>query len=378
MNKTDLREYSNNLRKKAQKLIDSYDKYGKSISALHSSKIALQSSFTSQSSLSSTAHMLIQKEEFKKNKLKMIQYEEKINEYKLKLETIYRDFFESFILIKEYEQNLNDISRVERNNLRLSLIHLNKQVKKINKMILIELDAELNTFLESKKKLKKIISNVLITSSIVLHSLYTDLHFKYRVNDYSKLKKLKRSDLETGDIILNDDYNLYKKSIAMRQIKYFTKSTILHVAIFYDHQNNRDIIYEASGRNRKVSYLGDLKIEEGSRHIIMRLPKKFNSQEKEIIKNIIEDNVNQEFSIIKLYGIALNYVLLKLYKTWFPFITTGKNIYFGKGIFCSQTIGEIYKNFGYNISNKEDLGMLSPLDIFNSFELDIVGYIEKE
>lgn len=376
MNKKVLRTYTRNLRKISRELREKFEKYGKIISSYHTQKLEIQTNSQPKTIAKTTALLLIHDERYIENKDKLIILEDEINKLKLKIESIFQDYKTNYTNIKSYVQNFSNLSRVEKNNQRLSLIHLNKQFNKINKIILVSTNAELNEFLESKKKLEEIILNIDNVISTILHSNFSDLHYKYQVEDYSKIKKLSERDLKTGDIILNDDYETYKKSIALRQIKYFIKSTILHVAIYYGTENKRHLIYEASGRNRKVSYLGDFKKEKGTKNLVLRLPHSFTDKEKKIIKEIIENHVNKPFSIIKLYGIALNYTLLKLYKTWFPFITTGKNIYFGEGIFCSQTIGEIYQKLGINISNKEDLGMLSPIDIFNSFELDIIGYIE--
>jgi hypothetical protein len=38
----------------------------------------------------------------------------------------------------------------------------------------------------------------------------------------------------------------------------------------------------------------------------------------------------------------------------------------------------IYRKFHKNLSNYTDNAMVAPIDIFNSFELDIVGYIDDE
>jgi hypothetical protein len=376
MNKNEVRKYTQNIRKKASSLLKHFEEYGEKISAYHSKKIELEN-FQNPKTIATSVNLLLIKDKlYLKNKTGIIHLEKEINTYKYKIEQYYQGFLKEYLLIKEYQQKIPNLSRVEKNNLRLTLLHLNKQMDKINHLILVELNAELNLFLEARKKLKIIVKNVLTITSILLHSMYSDLNFSYGIKKYSEIKKISINKMETGDIIIYDEYESYKKSIAMRQIKYFVKSTILHVSMFYGNENNRNLIYEASGRNRKKSYIGDLKLERSIKYIVLRLPKNFTKKEKKLIKLLIQENVNQKFSIIKLYGIALNYVLLKIYKTWFPFITKGKNIYFGKGIFCSQTIGEIYEKLGINISNTEDLGMLSPLDIFNSFELDIIGYIE--
>ena len=61
-----------------------------------------------------------------------------------------------------------------------------------------------------------------------------------------------------------------------------------------------------------------------------------------------------------------------------PFLDIGSNPWKTSKVFCSEIIASIYKNLGHNIANKPDSAEVSPIDLFNSPELEIVGYIEEE
>lgn len=362
--------------KNSEKFLITFEKKGKEITSLFSKKIKASNE---ESKHIARAYYFIIERQTKDYHLykKKLDFEKKINEKKYEIEKAYFELHELYTILKDTMQDCSDeISKVEFNTLRLSLLQINKEFEKINNIIITELNSEVNNYIIADNSVKELLSSIVSMLSIQTHIILSGGTFKYGVSDYSKLKKLEPKNLQTGDIILYDEYEAYKKGLITKQIKYFIKSTIMHAAMYYGTEDGRYLTYEASGRNRKVSYIGDLTLDIGTRHLILRSKKKLSTDDKKMVKKLLEENINRKFSVAKMYGIALNYTLTRLYKTWFPFLTTGKNIYFGKGIFCSQAIAEIYQSLGINISNNEDYGMVSPIDIFNSFELEIVGYIE--
>ncbi len=362
--------------KNSEKFLITFEKKGKEITSLFSKKIKASNE---ESKHIARAYYFIIERQTKDYHLykKKLDFEKKINEKKYEIEKAYFELHELYTILKDTMQDCSDeISKVEFNTLRLSLLEINKDFEKINNIIITELNSEINNYIIADNGVKELLSSIVSMLSIQTHIILSGGTFKYGVSDYSKLKKLEPKNLQTGDIILYDEYEAYKKGLITKQIKYFIKSTIMHAAMYYGTEDGRYLTYEASGRNRKVSYIGDLTLDIGTRHLILRSKKKLSADDKKMVKKLLEENINRKFSVAKMYGIALNYTLTRLYKTWFPFLTTGKNIYFGKGIFCSQAIAEIYQSLGINISNNEDYGMVSPIDIFNSFELEIVGYIE--
>ena len=362
--------------KNSEKFLITFEKKGKEITSLFSKKIKASNE---ESKHIARAYYFIIERETKDYHLykKKLDFEKKINEKKYEIEKAYFELHELYTILKDSMQDCSDeISKVEFNTLRLSLLQINKEFEKINNIIITELNSEVNNYIIADNSVKELLSSIVSMLSIQTHIILSGGTFKYGVSDYSKLKKLEPKNLQTGDVILYDEYEAYKRGLITKQIKYFIKSTIMHAAMYYGTEDGRYLSYEASGRNRKVSYIGDLTLDNGTRHLILRSKKRLSIDDKKLVKKLLEENINRKFSVVKMYGIALNYTLTRLYKTWFPFLTTGKNIYFGKGIFCSQAIAEIYQSLGINISNNEDYGMVSPIDIFNSFELEIVGYIE--
>lgn len=381
MRLNDSREYfeiEKHFKKAGDDLIKTFEKNGKQISAIISQK--LNKTYSSEEHIKKAYYFILERytPDFYVYHEK-VNLEKQANLLKLEIENKYENFFEKYVNFKDFIQSESDsISRITKNTIRLNLIKNNKEIQKINRLILVDLNSELNEFLSALANLKQTINYLTNNLSLHLHSVYSDKYSKNSFDNHKKYKKLSLNDLETGDVILHDEYKYYKKSLVTLQIKWFSRTTIAHSSIYYGRENGRDLVFETSGRNRKVSFIGDFEPRpNGTRYIIMRHKNKFSKEEKEKLKSILRENIGTRYSVLKLYGVVLNYFLMKIFKSWFPFITVGKNIYFGGGVFCSETIADVYFKSNRNISNKEDLGMLAPVDIFNSYSLEIVGYIEK-
>lgn len=365
------RTLEDSLEKSIQKLILVYKKNGKEIVSKSSEKIHLPES----SLFKAYYKMILRHEEEYQLYLKKLDFDKKINTYKYEIENAYFEYIKNYDKIKDFlQEHLVDI--VKKNTSRLTLRYLDKLNKEILKKIVIDINSEFNNYYIILEELKEKTRVVYTRTSVLLHMAYQEKTYIRKI-EYSKLEKLDFKDLKKGDIILFDEYEKYKSSLARRQIKFWSKSTILHSAIFISLHDQKPLIYEAAGVNRKKTYIAPLFLEKGVRYIILRPRKNIGKLEQEAIEQEVIQMIEKKFGIIKLYGIAINYTLLKFYKSFFPFITSGRNIYFGKGVFCSETVSIIYKNFGVGVSNNEDFAMISPVDILNSYNLDNIGYLEK-
>ncbi|MFW6002472.1 MAG: hypothetical protein ACOCQD_03950, partial [archaeon] len=130
--------------------------------------------------------------------------------------------------------------------------------------------------------------------------------------------------------------------------------------------------------NRKESYIAPISLEPGVVYIVLRPRKKFLYNIRLNLEQEVNNRLGESFGLLKLYGIALNYVLTSVYRAWFPSITRGRNIYFKQKLFCSESVSKLYDSLGMNIKNYEDFAMVTPVDILNSYNLNIIGYFEKD
>jgi len=360
------RKYEDDLLNVLQNLIVEYEKEGKIVTNLFNQKFNLNTN-----GLFKAYYSMIREDIGYREYLKKVALDEKINNYKLKIENRFYEYIRVLDFIKDFLQN-NMKDMVKRNTLRENLRYIDKLNQKILKLIVFNLNSEFNQYYLTLEELKKISHDIYNKISIQLHVLYQEHNF-IREIDYSILKKIELTELKKGDIILNDEYTKYKDSFVRKQIKFWLKSTILHSMLYVSYENKNHIVYEAPGTNRKKTYIGIFKIEPGTKYVVLK-GRFFLDGDK--LNSEVVLQLDKKFGFIKIIGIALEYTLNKLYKNWVPKLTTGKNIYFGNGLFCSEAIAIIYNNLKLNISNNEDFGMVSPVDIFNSYNLDIVGYFE--
>jgi hypothetical protein len=310
-----------------------------------------------------------------KDKLK---FEDKVNECKFSIEKKYVELVASHTKLKYFIDKHKVSNSMQKNSINKIIKQTEKQIGSLLHIISVDVNSEVNDFLKLKDEVVKICASVSEKNSICLHMIYSDAEF-IRKLDYNKIDKITEKKMQPGDIILFDEYKYYKSTYPRRTIVRYTGSTILHSAIYLktDYHKNH-FLFQAGGDNRMKSYIGVFNKDPGIRYIILRNRKSLSIINKNKMKDIIYSNVDRNFSILKLYGIVLNYGFARFYSNWFPKITQGKNILSTKGIVCSELITIIYRKFGINIGNYIDSAMISPVDILNSFELDIVGYMEKE
>ena len=308
--------------------------------------------------------------------VKKAELSNKAAQYKFKIEKRFYYYQRIYDRIKIFLQE-NIYQKINRNTLDQTLFYIDEINEKILKLLVIDLNSEFNNYYKILGELNYYSKKIMNKISIHLHIAYQENNFIRNI-DYSKLDRISLKNMQMGDIIIFDEFEKYKSSLARRQIRFWVKTTILHSVIFMYKEGSSYVIYEAAGTNRKKSYLANLEVDAGVRYIVLRPRKSYNKKFREYVERDIKSLLNRRFSILKLYMIAFNYSLTKFYKTWFPYITAGRNLYFGKGIFCSETVAMLYGDLGLNISNNEDYGMVSPVDIYNSYNLDLVGYFDEE
>lgn len=367
-----VRELSDNLDKEIENLLFVFKKEGKSIVGMLSKKYEFS---TSSFFYAYFKYILREEPEFHNYKQKL-KFSELSNKHRLKIEKAYYSYIRVFDQIKNFLQNEVE-DRITKNTLRFRLIYLNKINEEILNLFVVKLNSEYNLYYDILVELKEHLKNVQNTISIQLHRVYQEKHY-IRVIDYKKMNKISPDKMKKGDIILLDEYEKYKEGLVRRQIKFWIKSTILHSVVYMEKKQGNYIISESSGVNRKKTAFTNLDLENGINYIVLRYRVPFSKKEEQFIEEEIIRMLNKSFSVLKMYGGALNFTLIALYKRWFPFLTYGKNIYFGQGVFCSDSVATIYKNLNKNISNNEDLGLVTPIDLFNSYNLSVIGYFEKE
>lgn len=310
-----------------------------------------------------------------------LQFEKDINEFKFHLENQHLKLVETHTHIEDL-MSKNQIYRIYSNTIK-KLINENLEIfEEILHIITVEINAETNEFIKSKKIFLQLCDQILENLSIWLHIIYCNYRFNREVK-YDSLEQLHREDLQAGDIILFDEYEYYRSSHVRKRIVHYTGSTILHSAIVYKkNKYNQALIFHAWWDNRMKSYIEEFSPILWVKYLVLRYRKGFSTKDQKKMTKLIWKEIDRKFSVLKLYGIAFHYGLIKFYNKYlykiFPNVIIWDNPFNSKGVFCSEVISMIYRKFHKNLWNYTDNAMVAPIDIFNSFELDIVGYIDDE
>jgi hypothetical protein len=268
---------------------------------------------------------------------------------------------------EKFEINKNTIHhriRDIRNNFELILEEL-----------IIVFNFDLHSFRTKYRKIKQNI--ILITRNIqIIGNIYC-LNTRDVIElDYSKIKKVPSSKLEVGDIILfdkgNNNHNIYRKFL--RQL---LNSNIIHSAIIYSIKKDRIYVLEANSFNSRIISIDRLVFEDGFNYIVMRAKKALTDKQKDIILAQSDISLNEKFNNFKIIIGSIERFREYVFRT-IPFVRRKKNpLYFMPGSFCSEIVIRLYANIGINLGISEDSSMGSPVDIFKSKNLKIVGILDK-
>jgi len=288
----------------------------------------------------------------------------------------YQNYIKTYDHFSNFVQEKN-IEKYKTNTIRKLLLKTNYFNEEILKTLVLDHNLEFNDYLENLNNLEDILVDLKSNLSVIEHLIFTQDTYNYNL-DYSRIKKIKLDNLESGDLIFFDEDIKNTNSLVTKQLSKMTKTNILHLALFYKKENSKYYVFQARGANRKKTYIAPISVKKGYKYIVLRLSDKLTQQEKKIIRKKIIENINVKFSLIKIYSAAVNRFLIRIYKNWFPFLDMGTNPWKSSKVFCSEIIATIFREMGHNIANKPDSAQASPIDLFNSAALEVVGYIEEK
>lgn len=372
MNPKKIYSYYHKVLSKLDNLLESFEKNQRIILDILRNKDEYD-----DSNVFNTYFAMIQRHDKSYNKyLHNAKIKKKANIYLLKILKTYYAYISEYNVYKEFIGNFS-ITGYQTNTIKQILTQTNKINEKILELLTLDFNFEYNDYLENTKILEKHIINLKANLSIIEHITYTNFIFNYDVN-YNKLEKLSLKDLKPGDIIFFDENPKTTCSFVTRQVSRETKSRISHLVLFFKNDMHEYMIFQARGANRKKTYIAPIHIRKDYKYIVLRLKNGLSKEEEKRLLEQVLEHINIKFSLIKIYTLWINRILIRFYKDWFPFIDMGKNPLKSKRVFCSEVIATVYRNIGRNISNKPDPALVAPIDLFNSPELEIVGYIQKD
>ncbi|MDA3855012.1 MAG: hypothetical protein PF569_02045, partial [Candidatus Woesearchaeota archaeon] len=210
---------------------------------------------------------------------------------------------------------------------------------------------------------------------ILENMFYSFKHFTYEP-EYNKYEKISYNDLKFGDILLslkNDE--IINSSWVYKMILINTKSHIGHARLFYEKKNNKNYFIDVPKMALNVKFKKTVKkYDKNVIGLVMRKKIQLTKNEEKIIIEYIKNKViGKRFAFFK--GAFLS-VMFKSYDK-FSFYQNLKNPFSPRwSVFCSENITRIYESIGVFIGDKDDEATVTPVDLFNSKELEVIGYID--
>lgn len=299
---------------------------------------------------------------------------EKLRKQIIRIGDHYFFYLEAFAEFK-YEIMHYSLSKIDIRTINEIFKKIDKENKKIQDLIVIFENTNYNELLHRKSVFRQSYSKILEYLYVIENLVYEDIYYIKEL-DFSKLKLLKTKDVKEGDVIILKKY--YKNlTIYRKLIVNILGSTFIHSAIVYKISKDKIYLFEANAYNDKLTNIAILEKKPNYKYVVLRPKREFSKQGIKQIKEIMEANVGIKFSILKtlsasyerLKELHLRNSFLPLKRKKNPF----KNL---KGTFCSEAVAKIYEEMGIRLGLSDDNSIISPLDILNSPELEIIGYLQ--
>ncbi len=216
--------------------------------------------------------------------------------------------------------------------------------------------------------------NQIISNLEIIENLHNQNTLEVPKINYSKLKKLNIKDIKIGDIILVEkesrSLTLYRKLLGK-----MLNSNIIHSAIVYDIIGEDIFLFEANAYNSKEVSIDKLEFKKNYKYIIMRPSYNLNKLTKKKVQNLCDSYLGEKFSNLKLVVGSLERLREYILK-YLPLLRKSNPSKSLNGTFCSEIVVRVYSKLGFNLGINEDSSIASPVDIFKSKSLNLIGYFK--
>lgn len=334
---------------------------------------------------------ILEKKEFHSNPIaKYLILKEDFFQIKEKKKIILNPFYESILnseksfvafisFLEEYEHFTKELSL---NKINLSTINnyfldIDKYIFIIKKQLVFIEEFSINDYLLRKSIFNKNILEIKKKISMITNIIFNNFYYQKNL-DLKNFKKISYNNIRVGDIILKRREQKENTRLS-KLINIFLDSPIVHVSLVYRVSKDACYTLEVDAYNNTCGEISKLKVKNTEDYIIMRSKKLLSKEKQEKIKLYQEEFLTRKYSILKVIGAFIQRHKERIFSNIGIFSSRKKNIFSSiEGIFCSQVAAEVYKKAGIELGLTDDTSVVSPLDILNSPQLKIVGYLKNE
>jgi hypothetical protein len=326
-------------------------------------------------------------EKIKKNIIKYL-YSKEIFLYKKDKEIIeisFKIYLESINKLTKQldEENVKD--KEYQKMLNQTLYEINKKQQIISKSFENLLEDELEKTYYCKSNMTKILEiHKQIVISINMYSSFTTFIYEYPIKN---IQSVNYSKLEKGDIILSmKSESIINKNIFYKLISKITKSNIGHSTIFLGLNDNKPEYMDIKDGDLTIKNLvirpDSIKFIRTSNNyskeiigLVLRIRGGLSKTEEKLIFEYIDSKINIKYGFFKvLIGLLFGKIYENLSIKKLSFINPIRSV---KTMFCSELIIRTYENAHIYLRNKSDPATTTPVDLLNSPQLEVIGYVDK-
>ncbi len=286
--------------------------------------------------------------------------------------------FSAFTLFEEFRVFLinQKIKKIDLRTIKSILNDTHKIFYSIFKKIFFIENISLDHYILLKEEIKKKALQLLDNISVITNLAFESLWY-FNDIDIKKLKKISLAKLEEGDIILTKK-KFVENSLFTKVVSKLIRSKIVHSSMVYKVGKNYLEIFESIGDNGGKSVIHSLEFSNSSFYLILRKKKSLSNMQKKELVTLMSQNIGRKYSFIKVFSAIFTQRREILSNNpYFPYKRRSNIFKFLSGVFCSEIISELYSKIGIRLGFSKDNSMVSPLELLNSSELEIIGYIEN-
>ncbi len=334
---------------------------------------------------------ILEKNEFHSNPIaKYLILKEDFFQIKEKKKIILNPFYESILnteksfvafisFLEEYEHFTKELSlnKINLATIKNYFLDIDEYIFIIKKQLVFIEEFSINDYLLRKSTFNKNILEIKKKISMITNIIFNNFYYQKNL-DLKNFKKISYENIRVGDIILKRREQKENTRLS-KLINIFLDSPIVHVSLVYQVSKDACYTLEVDAYNNNYGEISKLKVKNTEDYIIMRSKKLLSKEKQEKIKLYQEEFLTRKYSILKVIGAFIQRHKERIFSNTNIFSSRKRNIFSSiDGIFCSQVAAEVYKKAGIELGLTDDTSIVSPLDILNSPQLKIVGYLENE
>lgn len=234
-------------------------------------------------------------------------------------------------------------------------------------------DFTYTNFISHKKKIDELLRKLSAELQVLGNLAFGEEYF-FKDVKFSQLQKLKESEILPGDLLLlkKENYTLtpYRKAL-----RWLLQSNIMHSAFVFDVVDEEIFVLEANSHDSRQIGIDSLERRKGYTYVVLRPRKSFTKMQISEMKEFSTTFVGTKFSNSKIIIGSLERgieFLLRHFSFYGRHMNPVRKL---EGHFCSEIVAAVYDKGGCYLGISKDPSIASPIDLLNSRNLKIVGYI---